>query len=192
MYASNAAALSTDSIKVRAWSGCGNSATKGFKLSNAALAVPAAPTAITITPLVTNVCGNRTYRYSAPALTTGSGTIAPATGWVWSFKGTLGLNAVIDSGDLTSQKLVVRYTSNAASGAGDSVKVYYTSLCGNSLAKAAKLSNSNNHYSSCTKCMRSEVVPLCCTELTSGYSDSGSCNGLVMVIHWKPGSKCCD
>ena len=140
-YVSNAAAISTDSIKVRAWSGCGNSATKGFKLTNAALNVPAVPASITITPLVTNVCGNRTYRYTAPALPAGSATVAPATGWVWSFKGTLGDNATIDSGDVNSQKIVVHYTLNSASAAGDSVKLYYTSLCGNSPSKALKLSN---------------------------------------------------
>jgi hypothetical protein len=60
---------------------------------------------------------------------------------VWSFKGSLGDNAVIDSGSLTSRIIVMRYTSNNAAATGDSVKLYYTSSCGNSLVKASKLSN---------------------------------------------------
>ena len=140
-FASNRASISTDSIKVRAYSGCGLTAYKGAKLSNAALVVPAAATAITITPLITNVCGNRVYRYSVPALPAASATAAAATGYVWSFVGSLGEYAVIDSGDENSQKIVVSYTSNAAALTGDSIKFYYTSGCGNSLTKASKLSN---------------------------------------------------
>ncbi len=140
-YNSNAAAFSTDSIKVRAYSGCGSSLTKGFKLTNAALNVPTAPTSITITPLVTNVCGSRTYRYTAPALTAGTTTIAPATGYLWSFVGLLGENAVLDSGSLNGRIIVMRYTSNLAANIGDSVRVAYTSLCGNSLIRSLKLNN---------------------------------------------------
>ena len=140
-YASNAAALSTDSIKVRAYSGCGFTAYKAAKLSNALLTVPAAPTAITITPLITNVCGSRVYRYSVPALPAGTATTGAATGYVWEFVGSLSEYATIDSGDVNSQKIVVSYTSNAAAATGDSIKFYYTSGCGNSLTKAAKLSN---------------------------------------------------
>jgi hypothetical protein len=47
----------------------------------------------------------------------------------------------LDSGTLSSQKLVIVYTSNAAAGAGDSIRVRYTSGCGNSNVKAQKLSN---------------------------------------------------
>jgi hypothetical protein len=140
-YASNKAAISTDSIKVRAYSGCGFTAYKAAKLSNAALNVPAAPTAVTITPLITNVCGNRVYRYSAPSLPVASATAAAATGYVWSFVGSLSEFSTIDSGDVNDQRIVVSYTSNAASATGDSIKLYYTSGCGNSLTKAAKLSN---------------------------------------------------
>jgi hypothetical protein len=143
-YSSNAASIAGDSIKVRAWSGCGNSATKGFKLSNVALAVPAAPTALTITAVAPSVCGAKVYRYAAPAITTalatGTATVAPVTGYLWSFTG-LGTNAVIDSGDVNSQVIRVSYTSNAAAASGDSVRVAYTSLCGNSLNKSAKLTN---------------------------------------------------
>ncbi len=140
-YASNAAALNSDSIKVRAYSGCGFTAYKAAKLSNALLTVPAAPTAITITPLITNACGNRVYRYSVPALPAGTATTGAATGYVWEFVGSLSEYATIDSGDVNSQKIVVSYTSNAAAATGDSIKFYYTSDCGNSLTKAAKLSN---------------------------------------------------
>jgi hypothetical protein len=84
-FASNRASISTDSIKVRAYSGCGLTAYKGAKLSNTALVVPATATAITITPLITNVCGNRVYRYSVPSLPAGSATAGAATGYVWEF-----------------------------------------------------------------------------------------------------------
>jgi peroxiredoxin family protein len=140
-YASNAAALSTDSIKVRAYSGCGFTAYKAAKLSNAALNVPASPSAITITSLISNVCGNRVYRYSVPSLPAGTATIVAATGYVWEFVGSLSEYANIDSGDVNSQKIVVSYTSNTAAATGDSIKFYYTSDCGNSLTKAAKLTN---------------------------------------------------
>ena len=140
-YASNAAALSTDSIKVRAYSGCGFTAYKAAKLSNTALVVPAAPATIAITPLITNVCGNRVYRYSVPSLPAGSATAGAATGYVWSFVGSLSEFATIDSGDVNSQRIVVSYTSNAAALTGDSIKFYYTSGCGNSLTRAAKLTN---------------------------------------------------
>ncbi len=144
MYASNKAAIIGDSIRVRAWSGCGNSATKGFKLSNAALGVPVAPATLLITAVASNVCGVKVYRYAAPTITqllaTGTALLAPVTGYVWSFTG-LGANAVIDSGDVHSQVIVVSYTSLSAAATGDSVRVAYSSLCGNSLNKAAKLTN---------------------------------------------------
>jgi hypothetical protein len=48
----------------------------------------------------------------------------------------------VDSGDLNSQRFTVTFTSNAASAAGDSVRVLYTTAgCGNSARKSAKLSN---------------------------------------------------
>ena len=121
--------------------GCGNSASKAAKLSNTALSVPAAPTAITITPLITNVCNNRVYRYSAPSLPVASTTAGEATGWLWELTGSLSEFATIDSGDEGSQKIVVSFTSNAAAATGDSIKLTYLSLCGNSKAKASKLTN---------------------------------------------------
>jgi len=140
-FASNRASIAGDTIKVRAYSGCGFTAYKAAKLSNTALLVPAAPTAITITPLITNVCGNRVYRYSVPALPAGTATTGAATGYVWSFVGSLSEFRTIDSGDVNSQIIVVSYTSDAAAATGDSIKFYYTSDCGNSLTKAAKLTN---------------------------------------------------
>ncbi len=144
-YASNAAAITGDSIKVRAWSGCGNSVIKAYKLSNTVLAVPAAPTGISITAVSPSTCGAKIYRYRAPSITTamaaGTTTVAPVTGYLWSFKGTLGANAVVDSGTVNSQVILVKYTSNNAATIGDSVRVSYTSLCGNSSNKAVKLTN---------------------------------------------------
>jgi hypothetical protein len=55
--------------------------------------------------------------------------------------GTLGVTGELDSGSLTSKVIRIRYSSNAAALTGDSIKVLYTSDCGNSPAKAQKLSN---------------------------------------------------
>ena len=139
-YTSNAAA-GADSVRVRYSSSCGYSNNKASKLSNTALNPPAAPSAITITAVSANTCGARVYRYAAPALPAATATTGAATGYVWSFTGTLGANAVIDSGDAGSRVILVRYTSNVAAGAGDSVRVRYTSGCGLSANKASKLSN---------------------------------------------------
>jgi len=140
-YTANPAAATGDSVRVRYTSGCGNSLNKALKLTNTAVTVPAAPASITITPITINVCGNRVYRYTAPALVGATATAGAATGWLWSFTGTLGGNAVIDSGDVNSRIIVVRYTINTAAATGDSVRVRYTSGCGNGLNKASKLSN---------------------------------------------------
>jgi hypothetical protein len=140
-YTSNAASAAGDSVRLLYTTGCGNSASKAAKLSNTALSVPATPTAITITPLVTNVCGNRTYRYSAPNLPAASTTAGEATGWSWQLIGSLSEFSNIDSGDEGSQKIVVSFSSNDAAATGDSIKLNYTSGCGNSITKAAKLSN---------------------------------------------------
>ena len=139
-FTSNAASATGDSIKLfYSSNGCGNSLTKAAKMSNTKLNVPAAPTAITITAIQTNVCGARKYRYSAPALPAASTTAGVATGYVWNIIGSK--IPTIDSGSLTSRTFTATYTSNAAAATGDSVKVYYTSNCGNSLIKASKLSN---------------------------------------------------
>ncbi len=140
-YTSNAASAAGDSVKLLYTTGCGNSVAKAAKLSNTALAVPATPTAITITPLITNQCNNRVYRYSAPNLPVASTTAGAATGWLWELTGSMSEFATIDSGDESSQKMVVSFTSNAAAAAGDSIKLTYLSLCGNSKTKASKLSN---------------------------------------------------
>jgi hypothetical protein len=60
---------------------------------------------------------------------------------MWSFTGTLGGNATIDSGDVTSQTIVVRFTVYTAAATGDSVRVAYTSGCGTGSSKSAKLTN---------------------------------------------------
>ena len=145
-YTSSAAAATGDSVRVLYTSDCGNGLNKALKLTNTALVVPAAPLSITVTPIsLANTCGNRVYRYAAPVLsatlTNGTATVAPVTGWSWSFVGTLGENAVIDSGDVNSRVIVVSYTSSAASAVGDSVRVAYTTSCGNSLRRALKLTN---------------------------------------------------
>jgi peroxiredoxin family protein len=140
-YSINNAASAGDSIKLYYTSGCGDSKTKASKLSNTSLKVPTAPTAITITPLQTNICGARRYRYSAPALPAATTTAGAATGYVWDVKGALASTMTIDSGSLTSRTFTATFTSNAAASTGDSVRVYYTSDCGNSLRKVSKLSN---------------------------------------------------
>jgi hypothetical protein len=55
--------------------------------------------------------------------------------------GTLGITGVLDSGTLSGRTIRILYSSNAAAATGDSIKVLYTSDCGNSLSKAQKLSN---------------------------------------------------
>jgi hypothetical protein len=140
-YTVNTASFAGDSIKLYYTSGCGDGKTKASKLSNTSLKVPTAPTAITITPLQTNVCGARRYRYSAPILPAATTTSGAATGYVWDVKGALLSSMTVDSGSLTSRSFIAKFTSNAAASIGDSVRVYYTSDCGNSLRKASKLSN---------------------------------------------------
>jgi hypothetical protein len=140
-YASNAAALTTDSIKVRAFSACGNSNYKGIKLNNAVLNKPAAPT-VTVTSVQTNVCGARKYRYKASALPAASTSVGAATGWLWTLAdGTVGSTGIIDSGTINSQVIVVSYSSNTAAVAGDSIRVRFTSDCGLGAVKATKLTN---------------------------------------------------
>jgi hypothetical protein len=140
-YTSNVAAATGDSVKVSYSSNCGYSASKALKLTNTVLSAPLAPTSITATSVAPNACGARLYRYAAPNLPAATTTAGAATGWLWSFTGTLGANAVIDSGTVTSQVIVVKYTSNVAAASGDSVKVSYSSNCGYSASKALKLTN---------------------------------------------------
>jgi len=140
-YKTNALAAITDSVKLRYTSSCGESLYRGMKLSNTLLATPAAPASITITAVAPSVCGAKVYRYAAPALPGATATVTAATGYVWSFTGSLGSNASIDSGDVNSRVIRVVYTSNAAGLTGDSVKVCYQSACGNGAFKASKLTN---------------------------------------------------
>ncbi len=140
VFTNNAAASSLDSVKLTYVSGCGNSLPRALKLTNTLLSVPTAPASITVTSLGAQVCGQPRYRYSAPALPAATTTATAATGYVWTFVGTLGAQAVIDSGTVNTRTIVVRFTTNAAA-TTDSVKVRYTSACGNSLFRSLKLTN---------------------------------------------------
>lgn len=138
-YASTLAAFTTDSVRVRAFSPCATTSNRTAKLINTLFSAPAVPASITITPIVTNVCGAKRYRYAAPALPTATTTTVAATGYIWQFKGVLG--ATIDSGTANSRVITVTFSNNAAASTGDSVKLCYTSACGNSLFKASILTN---------------------------------------------------
>jgi cytochrome c peroxidase len=141
-YQSNAAARAGDSIKVRAFSSCATSVTKSYFLSTLLLSPPLAPSGITIEPVQLGICGERIYRFTAPLLPTGSSSIAPATGYIWSMPtGPVGSTGIIDSGSLSSRKIRIRFSSNNASGTTDSIRLQYFSACGNSLPKSAKLIN---------------------------------------------------
>ena len=138
-YFSNAAAYLTDSIKVRAYNLCGYGPYRRAKLINTALNVPATPASITVTPLQTNICGERRYRYTAPNLPTATPANTAATGWLWSFSTPTPLLAQLDSGTLTSKVIVVKYLSNAVAQITDSIYLRYSSACGNSNKRALKL-----------------------------------------------------
>jgi cytochrome c peroxidase len=102
---------------------------------------PLPPASITMA-LVSNTCNARIYRYTAPLLTTATSTTVAATGYSWTMPtGPVGTTGVLDSGSLASRIIRIKYSSNAAAGSLDSIRVAYTSTCGNSLNKAAKLSN---------------------------------------------------
>jgi hypothetical protein len=141
-FSSNAAANTGDSVKLCYTSSCGNSLFKASKLTNTLLSVPAAPT-VTVTPIVTNVCGARKYRYTASGLTLATTTIGAATGWLWSLpaEGSVGSTGSLDSGTINSKTIILSYTSNAAAAAGDSIRVRFTSDCGLGVVKATKLTN---------------------------------------------------
>ncbi len=102
---------------------------------------PLAPASITVS-LVSNVCSNRIYRYTAPVLPAATTTLTAATGYNWTMPtGPVGSTGVLDSGSLSSRIIRIRYSSNAAASNLDSIRVAYTSACGNSLFKAVKLTN---------------------------------------------------
>ena len=141
-YSSNATALTGDSIRVAYASTCGFSANKALKLTNVVLNAPAAPATVTVTSLGTVTCGRPRYRYTAPAtLPIGTSTNGAATGYNWTFVGTLGAAFVVDSGSLSTSIVTGYFTSTAARAVGDSVKVRYTSGCGFGAFKAAALTN---------------------------------------------------
>lgn len=140
-YKINVAAVTGDSVRVLFTSGCGNSINKSTKLTNTAILPPALPASLTITSVSPSLCAARVYRFAAPALSTATTSNAAATGYLWSFKGSLGSNAIIDSGTINSRVIRVIFTSNAPAATGDSIRVLYTSSCGNSLNKAVKLIN---------------------------------------------------
>jgi hypothetical protein len=106
------------------------------------LFVPFTPASIT-TELVSDVCGARVYRYKAPVLPGVSNlSFTAPTGYAWSMPtGSVGATGVLDSGTLGSQVIRIKYSSNAAAAAGDSIKLAYTSTCGNSANKAIRLTN---------------------------------------------------
>jgi hypothetical protein len=68
-------------------------------------------------------------------------TAGAATGYLWTLPtGTVGSTGSLDSGSLSGRTIVIVYTSNAAA-TTDSIRVRYTSGCGNGAIKAQKLSN---------------------------------------------------
>lgn len=141
-YTSNNAAVSGDSIRVRAYAACASSLLKSYKLTNTALNPPAAPTSITISSVQTQVCGSRIYRYSIPVLPSATSSTTAATGYIWTMPtGPVGSTGVLDSGNLSSRIIRIRYTSNAASGIQDSIRAQYNSACGVSVKRAVRLSN---------------------------------------------------
>jgi hypothetical protein len=123
-------------------SDCGNGARKASKLTNTLLAAPPVPATITM-QIKSNECNARTYRYIAPAvLPNATSSIGAASGYLWSTPtGTVGSTGTIDSGDVNSRIITVTYSSNAAAGVGDSIRLRYTSGCGDGKTKAQKLSN---------------------------------------------------
>jgi hypothetical protein len=138
-FTSNNAALLTDSIRVRAFNACGMGPFRAAKLNNTALNVPVLPASITVTPILTNVCGERKYRYKAPNLPSATASNTAATGYLWSFSSPLPLQVQLDSGTFNSQTIVVKYVSNAAAAPGDSIYVQYASACGYSAKRASKI-----------------------------------------------------
>jgi hypothetical protein len=141
VYTSNAAAATGDSAKLAYTGGCGRGLFRSIKLTNTLLSAPAAPASITVQAIQTNVCGIRKYRYLAPNLPAATTTAGAATGYDWSFTGNLFNSATIDSGTLTSQKLVVTYSSNDSARIGDSIRLRYNSACGYGVRRASKLTN---------------------------------------------------
>jgi len=134
-YLKNSAAASNDSIRCAYTSNCGDGTIGRYKNALTALNPPAAPT-ITATVLNSTACGARRVKYAAPSvLPAASSTTGAATGYKWSFVGSVlntdsGTAYIIDSGSITSQYIVVRYLKNSAAASNDSIRCAYTSNCG--------------------------------------------------------------
>jgi hypothetical protein len=142
IYSSNAAAGVGDSIKLAYTSSCGISSAKATKLTNTLLTTPI-PAIVSITPIQTNVCNARIYRYTAPVFPAATATAPAPIGYLWTIPpiGSVGATGSLDSGTITGRIIRIRYTSNNLASAGDTVKVAYTSTCGVGLPKATKLTN---------------------------------------------------
>ena len=129
--------FAADSIFVRSINGCGASTAKGIAVT---ATKPTAPATLTAA-LVSDVCGARVYRYTAPALPAGT-----ATGYTWSLPtgSAVALSATLDSGVLSgagARYIRLKFTNNGVAVIGDSVRVRYTSTCGDGSNKALKLTN---------------------------------------------------
>ena len=131
-----------DSISVGYTSACGNSVNRTMIFPNPAANPAFAPTSITA-EVVSDICSQRIYRYSVPSLPIVSNlSFTAPNGYAWSLPiGMVGSTGLLDSGSLSSQTIRIKYSSNAEASAGDSIKVAYTSSCGNSIALPMKLSN---------------------------------------------------
>ncbi len=136
-----------DSVKLRYASTCGFSSYKVAALTNVASSsnAPATPASITAT-LVSDVCGARVYRYTAPALPAGTATNAAPTGYQWTLPtgSAVALSATLDSGVLSgagARYIRLIYTNNGVAVTGDSIRVRYTSACGVSSNKPLKITN---------------------------------------------------
>jgi len=140
-FTSNAAASIGDSVRANYLSSCGPGPKKSVKLNIAAILPPLMPASISMTR-VSLSCGSNVYRYSAPNLPLSTTTFTAATGYQWQMPiGPAGSTGILDSGTLQSQTIRIKYTSNANASVGDSIKVFYTSGCGNSNVRAQKLNN---------------------------------------------------
>jgi hypothetical protein len=144
-FVNNNAATIGDSVRAYYLSSCRNGSVKSIKLNNANLTAPAKPTSIGIT-LVSDVCGSRIYRYSAPLLPNSTANAMAATGYQWFLPtgSAVAASATLDSGVLigaNARFIKLKFTNNGAAANTDSIRLRYTSGCGNSATKAQKLSN---------------------------------------------------
>lgn len=144
-FVNNNAATIGDSVRAYYLSSCGNGSVKSTKLSNANLTAPTLPASIGIT-LVSDVCGSRIYRYSAPLLPNSTANAMAATGYQWFLPtgSAVAASATLDSGVLigaNARFIKLKFTNNGAAANTDSIRLRYTSGCGNSATKAQKLSN---------------------------------------------------